>query len=90
LRTCACRAYERLLSTGGFSKAFEGSFFKEFTLKSTEPVAALNGRLLENGIIGGLGLERYYPGMQDFWLVAVTEKRTRGEIDKMAGIAAGG
>lgn len=82
-------AYEKLLSAGKFTEAFKGSFFKEFTLKSREPVAGLNARLLENKIIGGLDLERYYPEMKDFWLVAVTEKRTRSEIDKLAGIAAG-
>ena len=82
-------ACEKLLSTGRFTKAFEGSFFKEFTLKSREPLAGLNARLLENKIIGGLELERYYPQMQDCWLVAVTEKRTRSEIDKLADAAAG-
>ncbi len=80
-------AYEKLLSTGKFEKAFEGGFFKEFTLKSREPVAALNARLLKDKIIGGLELSKYYPEMQDGWLVAVTEKRTRGEIDRLAGIA---
>ena len=81
-------ACEKLLSTGRFTKAFEGSFFKEFTLKSREPLAGLNDRLLENKIIGGLELGRYYHEMQDCWLVAVTEKRTRSEIDKLADAAA--
>lgn len=82
-------ACEKLLSTGRFTKAFEGSFFKEFALKSREPLAGLNARLLENKIIGGLEVGRYYPQMQDCWLVAVTEKRTRSEIDKLAEVAGG-
>lgn len=82
-------ACERLLSTGRFSKAFNGSFFKEFAVISERPVEDLNARLLENGVIGGLGLERFYPGMRGGWLIAVTEKRTRGEIDRLADLAAG-
>lgn len=83
-------ACEKLIATGRFTKAFKGGFFKEFVLRSSEPVAGLNARLLQNNIIGGLELGRYYPEMQDCWLVAVTEKRTRNEIDRLANIAAVG
>ena len=70
--------HDRLLSTGKFTPAFPGKpFLKEFTLKTTIDVKALNKALLEKGILGGLDLGN---GMVEF---AVTEKRTREEIDAL-------
>lgn len=84
-------AAERLFATGKFEKVSEAPFIKEFAVKALdEPIQAINERLLRHGIIGGLDLERYYPKMKDCWLLAVTEKRTKQEIDDMVRIAAGG
>jgi glycine dehydrogenase subunit 1 len=83
-------AYEKLLETGRFEKVFNAPFFKEFTLKSSTPVSELNKRLLTEGITGGFDVGGYYPDLKDCWLVAVTEKRTRQEIERLAEIAAGG
>lgn len=84
-------AYSKLIDTGKFEKVHEAPFFKEFVVRAVdEPVESINRRLLDNGIIGGLDLERYYPEMKNCWLVAVTEKRTKEEIDALAEAAAGG
>jgi glycine dehydrogenase subunit 1 len=84
-------AYEKLLGTGKFAKVSDAPFFKEFTVRAlNEPVNSINARLLENGIIGGLELERFDPEKKDCWLIAVTEKRTKREIDRFVSIAAGG
>lgn len=74
-------AYEKLLETGKFSPCFKAPFFKEFVLKSTVPVEKLNSKLLEEKIIGGYDLGGSYPELAGTWLVAVTETRTREEID---------
>jgi len=84
-------AYSKLLASGRFEKVHDAPFFREFVVRAVaEPVEAINKRLLDNGIIGGFALERHYPGMENCWLVAVTEKRTRQEIDKFVEVAAGG
>ncbi len=79
----ALYAYDELLKTGAFSPLFPGQpFFGEFALKAEkEPVENLNKRLFKNKIIGGLPLEDYYPQLKNGWLIAVTEKRTKEEID---------
>jgi glycine dehydrogenase subunit 1 len=41
-------------------------------------------RLLEQGILAGLPLGEYWSDMQDCLLVAVTEIRTKEEIDRFA------
>ncbi|MDD4496347.1 MAG: glycine dehydrogenase [Eubacteriales bacterium] len=79
--------YESLLKTGGFEKLFDAPFFNEFAVKPKASVDSLNAALLEKKILGGLDLERYYPEMQNGWLVAVTEKRTRAQIDSLLEVA---
>lgn len=76
-------AFDRLVATGRFQPAFSAPFFKEFALRSAVPVEALNKKLLEKKIIGGYELEKAYPGLPGGWLLAVTEKRTREEIDAL-------
>ena len=79
-------AAEALSRVDGLELAFEGPFFKEFVVRSRkDPVAVLAevGRL---GFHGGIALGRWYPELADGILVAVTEKRTKDEID---GLAAG-
>jgi glycine dehydrogenase subunit 1 len=65
--------------------AFDGPFFKEFVIrtgkKDPKAVLAEVGRL---GYHGGIALGRWYPDLADAVLVAVTEKRTREEIDGLA------
>lgn len=84
-------AYDKLIATGKFKKVNDAPFIREFAVKSLgEPVGSINDRLLKNRIIGGLELEKYYADMKNCWLTAVTEKRTKQEIDLFVRIAAGG
>lgn len=75
--------FNQLIKSGKFSPIFTAPFFKEFVVKSQTPVEKLNSQLLGNGIIGGYPVEKAYPELADGWLVAVTEKRTREEIDNL-------
>ena len=74
-------AYNELLKTGKFSTVFSAPFFNEFVLKSVEDVSELNNKLLNSGIIGGYDVEKKYPELKNSFMVAVTEKRTKDEID---------
>jgi glycine dehydrogenase subunit 1 len=40
-------------------------------------------------VIGGYQLGKDYPEMPDGWLLAVTEKRSREEIDRLVRVAGG-
>lgn len=80
-----------LVKTGKFRPAFAGvPAFREVVLISKEPVARLNSRLLDAGILGGFDLSKDYPELGSAWLLAVTEQRTKEEIDRLVSIAAGG
>lgn len=80
-------AYDALVSTGKFKPVFEAPFFKEFAVTYDGDISRLNKRLLESGIIGGYELKKDYPELGGAWLVAVTEKRTKDEIDALAAKA---
>lgn len=65
----------------GFEIAFEGPSFNEFVVKLNKPVKEVNVKLLEKGMIGGYDLGRDYTDLKNHMLVAVTELRTKEEID---------
>lgn len=46
----------------------------------------LNDELHEAGVVAGLDLGKYYPELAGCILTAVTEKRTREEIELLAGL----
>ncbi|GMX61412.1 aminomethyl-transferring glycine dehydrogenase subunit GcvPA [Paenibacillus elgii] len=79
-------AARELAKLEGPSLPFTAPFFNEFvvSLPANANIADLNERLLEAGFIAGLDLGRYYPELQNHMLVAVTEKRTKAEIDEFA------
>lgn len=68
---------ERLLATGKFHMAFDKPFLKEFTLRTDLDIVKLNKYLESKGFMGGLDLG---DGLVAF---AVTEKRTKDEIDRL-------
>jgi glycine dehydrogenase subunit 1 len=74
-------AAEQLTRLAGVKPRFQGPFFKEFTLRIEGDVTRLLSRLLQEGYHGGLPLGRWYSTLQDCISVAITEKRTRAEMD---------
>jgi glycine dehydrogenase subunit 1 len=66
----------------GYALAFpDKPFFKEFVIKTPIAPAIINEKLMERGIIGGFDLTPHYPELGSAMLVAVTEQRTKEEID---------
>ncbi len=87
-RICTDKAYytlERLLEIPGVHLRYPGNwYFNEFVLELPERADVVIRRLLEKGISAGFPLSRYYADMEKSLLVAVTEKRTKEEIDFFA------
>lgn len=68
----------------GISVVFSGPFFNEFVIELPVSTKEANKLLLDSGIIGGYDLGRDDPERDRQMLVAVTELRTREEIDSLA------
>ena len=73
--------HDALIATGLFSDKYKRPFFNEFCVKYNGDVDRLQQRFIENGILGGVKVDA------DTLMFAVTEKRTKEEIDKLVNIA---
>jgi glycine dehydrogenase subunit 1 len=62
--------------------------FKEFAVRVGRPAQEVVRAARERGIHPGYVLGRDYPGLDDVLLVALTEKRTPEEIDRLAEVLA--
>ncbi|HEV8617195.1 MAG TPA: aminomethyl-transferring glycine dehydrogenase subunit GcvPA [Methylomirabilota bacterium] len=77
-------AAERLAAVPGVSLRFAQPFFKEFTLKLPKSPERVVARLARDRILAGVPLKTFDRTLADCLLVAVTEKRTKAEIDAYA------
>lgn len=84
-RHCLAKSHyaARRLAEAGFELAFPAPFFKEFAVKCPCDPEVLVDRLADEGILAGYPLGRDYPELADCLLIAVTEKRTRKEIEAL-------
>lgn len=76
-------AAEQLTTLPGVALLAERPFFKEFSIRLPCDARAVLERLREEGLLGGLALGRWYPDLPNAVSIAVTEKRTREEIDRL-------
>ena len=73
--------WDELKKTGRFHLVFDQPFFNEFYVKYDGDIETLYQRFIDAGILGGVRME-------DGLIIAVTEKRTKEEIDNFVKIAA--
>jgi glycine dehydrogenase subunit 1 len=78
----------RRLEEAGFPAAFPGPAFKELAVRLPLPAEEVVRRARALGVHPGFPLGREYPGLDDILLVAVTEKRTAADIDRLADVLA--
>ena len=75
-------AAEQITALPRFSLAFDKPTFKEFVIRdSQDDVENLLEHARAKGFLAGIPLGRWYPELSDCFLVAVTEKRTKEEIE---------
>ena len=78
------------LKKGGATLPFAGTpWFHETVVVTEEPADAVNTQLLENKIIGGLSLKKWYPELGNASLWCATEQNTRAQMDAAAHVLAG-
>ncbi|MCS7021888.1 MAG: aminomethyl-transferring glycine dehydrogenase subunit GcvPA [Gemmataceae bacterium] len=77
-------AAQQLTRIAGVELRFRRPFFKEFTVRWPGPTHSLPHQLRQRGLLAALPLGRWFPHLHDCFTLAVTEKRTRAEIDALA------
>lgn len=70
---------QRLLEIAGLSSPFSAPSFREFVIQGDVDWEDVNLKLLEQGFLGGLPLDRF--GLPGHVLFSVTEARTKEEMD---------
>ncbi len=84
---------ETCMSLAGYAKerialpvAFEQPFFKEVAFRTPRPAREVIRDARALGVHPGYCLGRDYEGMDDVILVALTEKRTPADVDRLADV----
>jgi glycine dehydrogenase subunit 1 len=79
-----------LLDAGAATKFDGAPRFHEFVLTSKDSAAAVNAKLLEKQIVGGLALAKWYPELgESATLWCATELTTKAQMDAAAAVLAG-
>jgi glycine dehydrogenase subunit 1 len=82
-------AKQRLEEQAGLEQVFaDQTTFKEFAVRVGRNAREVVAAARERGVHPGYALGRDYEGMDDVLLVAVTERRTPEEIDRLADVLA--
>ena len=79
-------ARERLCAIPGVAALHEQPVVREFALSLDAPVEAVVERCAAAGVNPGLPLEQDYPELRGGLLVAITERRTRADIDRLVDV----
>jgi len=72
---------DKLKELKGIKIAYEQEFFKEFLVETEKPAKEILDALLKQKIFGGVPLSMFDEKLQNQFLVAVTERRTKEELD---------
>ena len=80
----AQEARARLLKIPGVRPFSDRPFFNEFALTIEKDPQSLKESLRKQKILGPLRLADFYPALSSAYLVAVTENRTAGEVERLA------
>jgi glycine dehydrogenase subunit 1 len=82
-------ARERLSQVEGVELLHDAPVVREFALRLEAPVGQVLDRLAEQGVGAGYPLGHDYPEHEDGLLVALTERRSRADIDRFAQLLEG-
>jgi glycine dehydrogenase subunit 1 len=86
-RLCLSRATylkERLRATDAFELPYAGPTFNEFVVRRKGGAAApLLASLADKGVLAGVDLGRYRPEWASDFLVAVTERHAKADLDRL-------
>ena len=77
-------AKDQLSSLSGVQVKRSSPTFNEFTILLPRHADEVVHRMIDKGFACGFPLGRFYKGMDNYLLVAVTEKRTKEEIRRLA------
>jgi len=85
-KLCLSKAHyaaKRIDDLPGYSLKFNGPFFREFVVETPIAPSRLIAKLARKGIVPGIDMAKFKLGLKGSLMIAVTEKRTRRQIDNL-------
>jgi glycine dehydrogenase subunit 1 len=79
---------EQQLASHGFPLHFSRPYFREFVVRLPVAAEAVAGRLARDRILPGVRLGKFYPGAHNLLMIALTEKRTKADVDRLVSAMA--
>jgi glycine dehydrogenase subunit 1 len=76
-------AAEQISKIGGFEPYFKGPFVREFPIKTPAPARDVILTMVERGFLPGVNAGRWYKGMDNCLIVALTEKRSDTDVARL-------
>jgi glycine dehydrogenase subunit 1 len=73
---------DAISSRSGYKLAFAAPFLSEFVVRTPYPAEQVQAFMLERGVLPGLPLGRFEPGLTDSLLVSVTEFNDPASLDR--------
>lgn len=77
---------ERLESCSAFIPFSRAPFLNEFVVKCTLPISVVAAHFRAQGIEPGVDLGRFYPHLQGCLLIAVTETKSKHQLDRYGDV----
>lgn len=75
--------HDKITALKGFEKVTQEPFFKEFTVRTAIPAAEIVRQAEAAGFLAGVCKGQFYPDCKNELILAVTEKRTKEQMDKL-------
>ncbi len=76
-------AASEIAKLDGFELRFSGPFFREFVVRSRKPVADVLAHCRAQGLLAGVPMGQWFENKSDCFMIALTEKRTKTQIDAL-------
>jgi len=76
-------AAKRIFEIEGFESYFKAPFVREFAVKTPVPAHKIIASMVQKNILPGIDAGKWYRGIDDCLIVAMTEKRTDGDINRL-------
>lgn len=77
---------EKILGDSPFTTV---PFFNEFVVRFKKPISEVTKHFRNHGIEPGIDLGRFYPQLSEYLLVAVTETKSKEQLDRYCEVARG-
>jgi glycine dehydrogenase subunit 1 len=82
-------AYDAIVRIPGYAPLCPGGhFFHEFAVRTPKPAAEIVHHAAQAGVLAGVALDRFAEPVEDACalLIAVTEKRTQDDVDRLVEV----